>query len=43
MDERRQKLLTKSLRATGKLVNSVGEQFWHGEEKETGRQDRAAW
>ena len=42
MDEKRQKLLTKSLRATGKLVNGVGEQFWH-EEEETGREDRAAW
>lgn len=42
MDEKRQKLLVKSLKRTGKLVNGAGEQFWH-ENDEPQREDRARW
>ena len=41
MDEKRQKLLVRSLRETGKLANEVGEQFWH--EEEPVREERAIW
>ena len=41
MDEKRQTLLVKSLKEAGKLVNGVGEQFWHEEEIE--REERAIW
>ena len=41
MDEKRQELLVKSLRRTGKLVNEVGEQYWH--EQVPVREDRAIW
>ena len=41
MDEKRQKLLVKSLKRTGKLVNGAGEQFWH--EEEPVREERAIW
>ena len=42
MDEKRQKLLVKSLKKTGKLVNGTGDQYWH-EEEEPKREDRAQW
>ena len=41
MDEKRQKVLVKSLRETGKLVNGVGEQFWH--EGIPVREDKGEW
>ena len=43
MDEKRQKLLVKSLRRTGKLVNDTGEQYWHEEVSAPNREDRAVW
>ena len=41
MDEKRQKLLVRSLKETGKLVNGAGEQFWH--EEVPVKEDRATW
>ena len=34
MDEKRIRILLGDLRATGKLVNKVGEQYWHEDIKE---------
>ena len=34
MDEKRTRILIRDLRATGRLFNLVGEQFWHEDIKE---------
>ena len=42
MDEKRTKILVRSLRTTGRLFNSVGDQFWHEKREET-RKEQIRW
>jgi hypothetical protein len=42
MDEKRQKILIRSLRTTGRLFNMLGSQYWT-EKRERVKEDKKPW